>query len=89
MAGGWARDGAVQDQIDASIADELARLRARPAPAGESLAECAECGDEIPEPRRKAVPGVKLCLACQQGRDARFSARPGIDRRRSKDSALK
>jgi hypothetical protein len=27
MAGGWARDGAVHDQIEASIADELARLK--------------------------------------------------------------
>ena len=89
MAGGWAREGAVQDQIDASIADELARLRARPTPAGEAFSECAECGDEIPEARRQAVPGVKLCLACQQARDGRFAARPGIDRRRSKDSALK
>ncbi len=25
MAGGWARDGAVEEQIEASIADELAR----------------------------------------------------------------
>ncbi len=89
MAGGWSRDGAVNEQIEASVADELARLKARPAPVGESLAECAECGEEIPEKRRRALPGVKLCLDCQQERDGRFQARPGINRRGSKDSQLK
>ncbi len=29
MAGGWARDGAVNEQIDASIQDELKRMQAR------------------------------------------------------------
>jgi len=29
MAGGWSRDGAVSEQIEASISDELARLKAR------------------------------------------------------------
>ena len=27
MAGGWARDGAVSEQIEASISDELARMQ--------------------------------------------------------------
>lgn len=30
---------------------------------------CAECGDEIPEARREAVPGVQLCVGCQQEAD--------------------
>ncbi|MEZ5752880.1 MAG: DksA/TraR family C4-type zinc finger protein [Paracoccaceae bacterium] len=89
MAGGWARDGAVEEQIEASINDELARLRARPRPSGESLSHCAECDEEIPEARRAALPGVKLCVACQQDRDASFRARPGINRRGSKDSQLR
>ncbi|MCB1343205.1 MAG: TraR/DksA C4-type zinc finger protein, partial [Pseudooceanicola sp.] len=50
---------------------------------------CAECEEEIPEARRLASPGVKLCLDCQQERDARFVARGGINRRGSKDSQLK
>lgn len=33
---------------------------------GESLSECAECGDEIPEGRRVAVPGVQHCVSCAQ-----------------------
>ncbi|WP_172296544.1 DksA/TraR family C4-type zinc finger protein [Pseudoruegeria sp. HB172150] len=89
MAGGWSRDGAVNEQIEASVAEELERMRARRGPVGESLTECAECGEEIPEKRRLALPGVKLCIDCQQERDAGFKARPGINRRGSKDSQLK
>lgn len=90
MAGGWARDGAVEEQIDASIADELARLKAtRRAPVGDSLTNCAECDEPIPQARRAAIPGVKLCIDCQRSRDARPVARGGINRRGSKDSQLK
>ena len=89
MAGGWARDGAVNEQIEASISDELARLRARKAPQGESLTHCAECDEPIPEKRRIALPGVKLCVDCASERDARPEARGGINRRGSKDSQLK
>ncbi|MEY8830670.1 DksA/TraR family C4-type zinc finger protein [Sedimentitalea sp. XS_ASV28] len=89
MAGGWARDGAVSEQIEASISDELARLKARRAPEGESLTHCAECDEPIPEARRKAIPGVKLCIDCMQERDSAYKARGGINRRGSKDSQLK
>ena len=89
MAGGWARDGAVQEQIDASISDELARLKARKTPQGQSLTHCAECEEPIPEKRRTAIPGVKLCIDCQQDRDSTYQARGGINRCGSKDSQLK
>ena len=90
MAGGWARDGAVNEQIEASIADELARMRARQAvPKGESLTECAECGEDIPAARREAIAGVRLCIDCQQGKDRAFKTRNGINRRGSKDSQLR
>ncbi len=89
MAGGWARDGAVSEQIEASIADELARLNARKKVTGASLARCAECDEPIPEARRTAIPGVKLCIDCQQDRDTAFQPRGGINRRGSKDSQLK
>ncbi|APG47830.1 DksA/TraR family C4-type zinc finger protein [Phaeobacter porticola] len=89
MAGGWARDGAVSEQIEASISDELARLKARRGPMGESLTHCADCEEPIPEPRRRAIPGVKLCIECQQDRDSAYNARGGINRRGSKDSQLK
>ena len=55
MASGWAGDGAVQDQIQDSINDEVARAR-RNLPKGESLHFCEECGEPIPEARRRALP---------------------------------
>ncbi len=89
MAGGWVRDGAVSEQIEASIQDELARIQGTRRPTGPSLTHCAECEDPIPEPRRLAIPGVKLCVDCQQERDQRYKPRSGINRRGSKDSQLK
>lgn len=89
MAGGWARDGAVSEQIEASIEDELARMKAAKRPVGESLTHCAECDEEIPQARREALPGVKLCIDCQQERDGAQQARGGINRRGSKDSQLR
>ena len=87
MAGGWSRDGAVQDQIDDSVNDAVAAARAR-MPRGESAKWCDVCGEDIPEARRAAVPGVRTCVACQSGRDAavRHST---INRRGSKDSQLR
>ncbi|SEM99189.1 DksA/TraR family C4-type zinc finger protein [Palleronia pelagia] len=90
MAGGWARDGAVNEQIEASISDELQRMRAAQARAkAESRTHCAECEEPIPEARRAAKPGVQLCIDCQQERDGSYNARGGINRRGSKDSQLK
>jgi phage/conjugal plasmid C-4 type zinc finger TraR family protein len=57
-------------------------------PAGEGLEYCEDCGEEIPERRRLALPGTRTCVACQSERDAhRVSA--GINRRGSKDSQLR
>ena len=89
MAGGWARDGAVNEQIEASIQDQLARLKARRGPVGDSLTHCADCEEPIPEARRTAIPGVKLCIDCQQERDKQTAPRGGINRRGSKDSQLR
>ena len=86
---GWARDGAVNEQIGASIEDELKRMQARRAPIGESLTHCADCDEPIPERRRNAIPGVKLCVGCQSEREKRPVLRGGINRRGSKDSQLK
>lgn len=88
MAGGWAQDGAVNEQIEVSTKEALDRMR-RHAPVGESLTECADCGEPIPEARRKAQPGVKLCIDCQQENDATYRPKGGINRRGSKDSQLK
>ena len=88
MAGGFAKDGAVQDQIDANIEDAVNRARSR-LPGGESLMECRECGADIPEARRRAVPGVSLCITCQESEDAELKAVSGYNRRGSKDSQLR
>lgn len=89
MAGGWARDDAVQDQIDSTVEDGLARVRSQ-IPKGESLQECEECGEAIPEARRKALPGVRLCVACQEELDeAEKQDFSGYNRRGSKDSQLR
>ncbi len=87
MANGWAPDGAVQDQIDDTVTDAVMRARAR-MPTGEGEPHCVECGDEIPEARRRALPGVRTCIACQSARDRR-PANIGFNRRGSKDSQLK
>ncbi|MEM9605714.1 MAG: DksA/TraR family C4-type zinc finger protein [Pseudomonadota bacterium] len=88
MAGGWSRDGAVQEQIDASVEDAVARAR-RQLPRGESASLCDDCEAEIPEARRRAVPGVRLCVPCQEVADAASQARAGYNRRGSKDSQLR
>jgi phage/conjugal plasmid C-4 type zinc finger TraR family protein len=88
MAGGFAKDGAVQEQIDASVEDAVNRVRSR-LPRGESLRECEECGEEIPPARREAVPGVRLCVACQEQQDREQAAVAGYNRRGSKDSQLR
>ena len=89
MAGGWARDGAVNEQIDASIEDELRWMQALRVSGGVSRSHCATCDEPIPEARRQAVPGVQLCLDCQKARDAHKAPRGGINRRGTKDSQLK
>ena len=87
MAGGWTRDGAVQDQIDDTVADAVMAARVR-IPAGEGLEECEECGEPIPAARRRALPGTRTCVPCQSARDARVVP-AGINRRASKDSQLR
>ncbi|MBS3667408.1 DksA/TraR family C4-type zinc finger protein [Halomonas sp. AOP13-D3-9] len=88
MAGGWAKDGAEQEQMESTLEDAVQRARSQ-LPRGESLDVCEECGDPIPEARRKAIPGVRLCVACQSERDKQQSAFSGYNRRGSKDSQLR
>jgi phage/conjugal plasmid C-4 type zinc finger TraR family protein len=88
MATGWAGDGAVQAQIDATVDGAIERARAQ-LPRGESLERCAECDAEIPLARRKALPGVRACVACQEALDRDQSAAALYNRRGSKDSQLR
>lgn len=88
MATGWAREGAVQDQIDGTVDEAVQRARSR-LPKGESLLHCEECDTLIPEARRQALPGVRLCVVCQQVRDNANTANGTYNRRGSKDSQLR
>ena len=52
----------------AEVQKKLAAQRALP-----SAEFCEECGADIPEARRLAIPGVQLCVECQ-GRSERVKA---------------
>ncbi|MCW6024120.1 DksA/TraR family C4-type zinc finger protein [Serratia marcescens] len=88
MASGWAADGAVQDQIDSTVDDAVQRAR-EALGHGESKRYCQECGEPIPEARRKALKGVRYCLACQTEQDKKHAATSLYNRRGSKDSQLR
>jgi len=88
MAVGWAGDDAVQNQIDATVESAVLQARGR-LPNGESLRHCEECEDEIPEARRKAIPGVRYCIKCQSAREKMQKKVEFYNRRGSKDSQLK
>lgn len=88
MATGWAGDGAVQDQIDATVKYGIKRAQSR-LPSGPSLTHCEECNAAIPEARQQAVPGVRLCVVCQEAQDKEEAAFAGYNRRGSKDSQLR
>ena len=88
MATGWAGDTAVQDQIDATVEDAIKRARSR-LPQGPGLSHCEECDAPIPEARRKAMPGVRLCVPCQEALDSEEANGAGYNRRGSKGSQLR
>lgn len=88
MASGWARDGAVQEQIDADIADAVSHAR-RHLARGESLTHCEDCDEPIPEARQKAVPGVRRCVGCQAEADGQQRRPSAYNRRGSKGSQMK
>ena len=89
MATGWAGDNAVQEQIDATVKEGIQRARSR-LPSGPGRKRCEECDASIPLARRKAMPGVRLCVPCQEQLDAAEGlAAGGYNRRGSKDSQLR
>jgi phage/conjugal plasmid C-4 type zinc finger TraR family protein len=51
------------DLIDKTVEIGVAQI---PRYTGISAFECEECGEEIPEGRRNAVKGVKLCVSCAE-----------------------
>jgi phage/conjugal plasmid C-4 type zinc finger TraR family protein len=89
MAVGWSRDGDVQGQIEATVESGVQLARSRLG-GGKSLTHCEECGSAIPDARRQAIPGVRLCVRCQsefeKGQKKSLSL---FNRAGSKDSQLK
>ena len=65
MAGGFAKDGAVQEQIDATIEDAVKRARDQ-IPLGDSLTNCEECDKIIPPARRPVFHRLVVCLTCKR-----------------------
>jgi phage/conjugal plasmid C-4 type zinc finger TraR family protein len=88
MAVGWSRDGAVQDQIDATVESGVQLARSRLSD-GESSTHCEECGSVIPDARRKAIPGVRFCVSCQSELEKGQKTFTLFNRSGSKDSQLK
>lgn len=55
----------IADVAEKFINDDIERrTNSRIRYEGESARDCADCGDEIEEARRTAVPGVTLCRDC-------------------------
>ena len=54
-----------QNAIDA-VRNQMAKQAEQP-----SEEFCVECGEEIPEARRKLVPGVQLCVFCKEKSERR------------------
>lgn len=88
MAVGWAKDNAVNDQIQDSVNDEVRRVR-EALPRGESLEFCEDCGEEFPQARRDALPGVRLCVPCQEEAEKSNPRVSIYNRKGSKDSQLR
>lgn len=89
MATGWAKDGAVQEQIDDTVQDAVARVRRQLTGNGVGKPHCEECGEKIPPRRRELVPGVRLCVTCQSKKDRTEQRWAPYNRRGSKDSQLR
>ena len=88
MAGGFAKDGAVQEQIDATIEDAVTRARDR-LPKGPSLTNCEECDADIPKARQEAIPGLRLSVNCQAEEDKKDEAFAGYNTSGSNDRQLR
>lgn len=43
----------------------LENVLERDRPCGDSRSDCIDCGEDIPEGRRKAVPGCVRCVKCE------------------------
>jgi RNA polymerase-binding transcription factor DksA len=69
MAADWPKEGAVHEQIDATLKGEASSVESR-LPQSSGLAHCTECGAAmLHEARRDVIPSARLCIACQEAQD--------------------
>ena len=87
MAGGWTRDGAVQDQIDDTVKDAILRARAL-TPTARAPRNATIAASRSRRSGARRCPGVRTCVACQTERD-KAVVHSTINRRGSKDSQLR
>lgn len=69
MAKGWGSEDAGSEQMQQTLEDAVSQARSQ-LPSGTSATHCDNCEALIPEGRRQALPGVRLCVACQSALDA-------------------
>lgn len=62
LSGNQDDDGSITAMVMVDNLIELARLQL---PFGNSAKLCTSCQEEIPEERRKILPGVQHCIYCQ------------------------
>lgn len=58
-----------QAVVEYCLSVQIANIRQARHIAAPSLFECEACGNEIPPERRKALPGVFLCVECQRANE--------------------
>lgn len=58
-----------REQAIARHQANIATQRERNYQSQQSKAICVDCGGEIPQARREAVPGCETCIFCQQYRE--------------------
>lgn len=54
-----------------SLSISLSKIQ-RIDPNAVSAEECDDCGNEIPAPRRAAMPGCRLCIDCKDHAERRL-----------------
>lgn len=53
-----------QEEFNLNLAMQKHREQAKQTLGVMSAMECVECGNEIPEARRRAIQGVQRCVVC-------------------------
>jgi len=65
MSSGYAGNaGDVAQQNAQDHVDNLIHAARQSLPKGQSAKQCFDCGEDIPEGRRVAMPGCKYCVDC-------------------------